>query len=122
MYNGCRFDVKKEIPADEEMMLRIWTAAFIALLALITTGAIGCGQRGQGTNIAEGKSCLAGDPKSTCATGFYCAPTGMETEKGGTYSSPGLCMKQKTANQSCTFGNQDECAAPLHCSTDNYCR
>jgi len=74
---------------------------------------------GKVKNIAEGKTCLAGDPKSTYAAGMYCEPTGMETQKGDTYSSPGLCMQQKTAGQSCSLDNQNECAAPLKCVADS---
>jgi len=100
-------------------MSKMGNVVFITMLALVVTGAIGCGQRGQGKNIAEGKTCLAGDPKSTCAAGMYCAPTGMETLKGDTYSSPGPCMQQKTAGQSCSLDNPNECAAPLKCVGDS---
>ncbi len=98
-------------------MLKIGNVVFITLLALVVTGSIGCGLRGEGKNIAQGNACIAGSDKSTCAAGLFCEPTGPIKHSGDYYYQPGLCMSQKTVGQSC--GGNDECAAPLKCVADN---
>jgi len=100
-------------------MSKMGNVVFITLLALVVTGTIGCGLRGEGKNIAEGKTCLAGSDKSTCAAGLFCEPTGPMKHSGDTYYQPGLCMQQKTTGESCSLNKQNECAAPLNCVSDN---
>lgn len=84
------------------------------VLALLV-GLSSCGKAGEGTNIAEGKKCLAG---SVCAAGLYCRPTGKETRDGDTFYMQGACTRQGVIGQVCNTSDSNSCALPLHCVGD----